>query len=582
MARAMPGTGVPTQHEMQLQLTAKQTVDTMTSSLKLLLARIQKFTSHTFHVFIRDLIPGAKDGRSLLFTRIVEHRNQYLAKNRSTSSAKPYSALDTLTFIQSHFVQENENAMHISWTAILLHTRDLLQPLYQWQASFDPLTRKYEQAKSKAMSKVEFRKMKCLISKQITDEEKVILAGIDTTFTIENIDKGDFLFRTFQEKLAANASRFQSKKYTPDSRILTYLKVRAQEFNVPVPSFMRKRSLDKGKGQQNHKRGRSHPSQSRMKGHQVFIQQSPSTGGTLSATSSLMPQPSLSKGNYKGKGKATFKGQRSDNSFSKGKAPGKGSTMDGAKGLGKGKGSPKGKGKSSKGKGNRAPQLGVSSHNLVCDFCHLHGHISQHCRKRQALHNSASYQQARSQFDTRQQLLIDQLENSLFAPNACSWCLQSACTHDTCYPPEDPEFYAEVTHFFQESLLPYVQNAKLCLPIDNSVPLMPQHFAFDGTDWGHHTDYDQFNENHDWDQNHDHDDVDHFMCEESNDGTPHYGFDDADIDQQAGISEYEVVNTELHLLQGESSSNAYSAVDDGGAEEAGDSYYAANFEDSAQ
>jgi hypothetical protein len=29
----------------------------MESSLKLLLARIQKFTSHTFHVFLRDLIP---------------------------------------------------------------------------------------------------------------------------------------------------------------------------------------------------------------------------------------------------------------------------------------------------------------------------------------------------------------------------------------------------------------------------------------------------------------------------------------------------------------------------------------------
>jgi hypothetical protein len=128
------------------------------------------------------------------------------------------------------------------------------------------------------MSKTEFRKMKCLISKQITDEEKVILAGIDSTFTIENIDKGEFLFRTFQEKLAANASRFQSKKYTPDSRILTYLKVRAQEFNVPVPSLMRKRSLDKGKGQQNHKRGRSHPQQSRMKGHQVFLQQPSATG----------------------------------------------------------------------------------------------------------------------------------------------------------------------------------------------------------------------------------------------------------------------------------------------------------------
>jgi hypothetical protein len=59
-AGAAPGVGVLTQHEMQLQLTAKQTVDSMTSSLKLLLARMQKFTSHTFHVFIRDLIPGAK------------------------------------------------------------------------------------------------------------------------------------------------------------------------------------------------------------------------------------------------------------------------------------------------------------------------------------------------------------------------------------------------------------------------------------------------------------------------------------------------------------------------------------------
>jgi hypothetical protein len=203
--------------------------------------------------------------------------------------------------------------MHISWTAILLHTRDLLQPLYQWQASFDPLTRKYEQAKSKTMSKAEFRKMKCLISKQITDEEKVILAGIDFTFTIESIDKGEFMFRTFQEKLAANTSRFQSKKYTPDSRILTYLKVRAQEFNVPVPSFMKKRSLDKGKGQQNHKRGRSHPHQSRMKGHQVFLQQPSTANSTLPATSSFMP--SLSKGKPKGKGKMSFKGQRLGNSF---------------------------------------------------------------------------------------------------------------------------------------------------------------------------------------------------------------------------------------------------------------------------
>ena len=124
-------------HELQLQQTAQQSIDSMKSSLKLLLARIQKFTSHTFHVFLRDLIPGARKGRSLLFTRIVEHRNQYLASNRLNATAKAYSAKDTLSFIEANYVQDNDNTVHIAWTAILLHTRELMQPLYQWQASFE-------------------------------------------------------------------------------------------------------------------------------------------------------------------------------------------------------------------------------------------------------------------------------------------------------------------------------------------------------------------------------------------------------------------------------------------------------------
>jgi hypothetical protein len=50
--------------------------------------------------------------------------------------------------------------------------------------------RKYEQAKTKTLTKTETRKLKCLIAKQVTDDEKVILAGIDPSFTIEGIDKG--------------------------------------------------------------------------------------------------------------------------------------------------------------------------------------------------------------------------------------------------------------------------------------------------------------------------------------------------------------------------------------------------------
>ena len=92
-------------YELQLQQNARQQILSMESSLKLLLARIQKFTSHTFHVlvFLRELIPGAKLGRSLLFTWVVEHRNQYLARNRANVEAKEYSALDNLSFIELNY-----------------------------------------------------------------------------------------------------------------------------------------------------------------------------------------------------------------------------------------------------------------------------------------------------------------------------------------------------------------------------------------------------------------------------------------------------------------------------------------------
>ena len=46
MARASPGVGVLTQHEMQLQLTARQTVDSMTSSLKLYSSETKIYKSH--------------------------------------------------------------------------------------------------------------------------------------------------------------------------------------------------------------------------------------------------------------------------------------------------------------------------------------------------------------------------------------------------------------------------------------------------------------------------------------------------------------------------------------------------------
>jgi hypothetical protein len=68
------------------------------------------------------------------------------------------------------------------------------------------------------------------------------------------------------------------------------------------------------------------------------------------------------------------------------------------------------------------------------------------------------------------------------------WCLVFTDVDATCHVPEDTDFYVDTTHLFQDTLLPYVQNAKLGLPVDNTAPLiMPQHFVFDDADWGHYT-----------------------------------------------------------------------------------------------
>ncbi len=67
---------------------------------------------------------------------------------------------------------------------------------------------------------------------------------------------------------------FKARSIPPDARILTYLKVRAQDFNVPVPSFMMKRTQEKGKGVSQAKRGRSHTQQSRSRTHGAYVGES--------------------------------------------------------------------------------------------------------------------------------------------------------------------------------------------------------------------------------------------------------------------------------------------------------------------
>jgi hypothetical protein len=78
------------------------------------------------------------------------------------------------------------------------------------------------------------------------------------------------------------------------------------------------------------------------------------------------------------------------------------------------------------------------------------------------------YQQTRSKFSGRRQLLFAGLENSVFSPDACSWCLQSHCDGSNCTPPEEPLFFTQTNDAFCDEILPLVKNAKLELPVGST------------------------------------------------------------------------------------------------------------------
>ena len=95
-----------------------------------------------------------------------------------------YSLKNTLDFIRDKFVKTNANTAHIAWTKMLLHTRDIGQGIYQWQASFDPLVRRFEQARTKKLKRSHLTSLKQLVAKQITDNEKIILSGISPKYIL--------------------------------------------------------------------------------------------------------------------------------------------------------------------------------------------------------------------------------------------------------------------------------------------------------------------------------------------------------------------------------------------------------------
>ena len=103
------------------RIKAKQKIRAGVISMKQALRRIYKLNSDTFHTFLVDLIPRARENKSHLFMRIKAEREQHLVRKRAYKSqqgtapalpprqAQAHSALHTLDFIEQHYVRDNEN-----------------------------------------------------------------------------------------------------------------------------------------------------------------------------------------------------------------------------------------------------------------------------------------------------------------------------------------------------------------------------------------------------------------------------------------------------------------------------------------
>ena len=127
---------------------ARAQIEEIKSAIHLSLTRIYQYTSNAFHVLLRYLIPRAD--RSYLFTRVKGARTEHILRQRDWSQGrrtagapaltpeqqKPHSAYHTLAFIEDNYVDDDDDAPHITWDKILKATREPKMSIYNWVDSF--------------------------------------------------------------------------------------------------------------------------------------------------------------------------------------------------------------------------------------------------------------------------------------------------------------------------------------------------------------------------------------------------------------------------------------------------------------
>ncbi len=121
--------------------------------------------------------------------------------------------------------------------------------VFNWVISFELPVRRITQCQGTALDKAQASRLRQLISKQITDAEKLTITTINTSLTADLIDAGTYDLNDMKTLLATHIARFDLA-YSPQAstRIMRYLRTRAKDFKVDFPTFTKPKGKGKVKG----------------------------------------------------------------------------------------------------------------------------------------------------------------------------------------------------------------------------------------------------------------------------------------------------------------------------------------------
>ena len=120
---------------------------------------------------------------------------------------------NSLQFIEDEYVEKDDDASHYTWGHILTTTRMPKTSIFAWVDSFTLLTLRYGETVDE-VSKLKQIKINRVVAKQITDDEKLTIATLQSAFTAISIHNGLYPFSELVKLLAQNVTSF-TKRYTP-------------------------------------------------------------------------------------------------------------------------------------------------------------------------------------------------------------------------------------------------------------------------------------------------------------------------------------------------------------------------------